>query len=897
MSYKRVVQKGNKSYGPYLYESYRDENGIVRKRYLGKQIVKEKKKFSIWIFVSVGFLLLVFVGFSLVNDSSSDFNESYFSLNNKISGFVFFEEKENISLNNSFEEINFINKKSSNKNIFNSVSNFFGKITGFVVSDDNSSVEETLDDVLAEDNEKDFNEDVVESEGLIEKDVLAEENNTNDLIENNSLVEDNSSVEETLEYLNDSLEIITNETFSENDSFIENVSLNESVNLRDNFTNESEIINDTNFEFNETDEIILEPVVNESNISLELINESSLNLSDDELVVLREKVIVNKKVKWVVVYNKSNDIDAGSEEKKVKLPVKAENVSVIKGEGYVANEVSSLLNKANDEQSLSVSGGIITGNVVADENYGFFNGFVSFFKNLFGKPSLTGFVTSESELIVEQKIVRNDFETSVDISEEIEQEDVVAVSYYTDGPVSREKKLANGKVIVISAEEDLNYTNVSAYTLLNDSFKISMSEMNSVKLRWYENQDLISNSSLNDSSLKINSVSSFLTGFAVQKEKGNKKEKEDKQNIPDLNDSLEIITNETFLENDSFIENVSLNESIGQENLSLGDNLDLNNSLNLDLENETLELSSNDSYSNVDFNYFDYNNDGYVDYIEWNIPHLSDQSYVLIIEISDAVHLNENREVVDGIYSELSSLDGVVYEIPENNYLRVSFEQMLKEGKDITIYANSSNGASVEVYEKDSDVVLMTFENIFNFEENKLFFESMGNNWAQDTFDLKSVGGNVSYDYVVDPAYEIEFPQTFNIHGKLTDSSGSPLNGEYSMTFKIYNVPSLGSALYTTTKTVSCDSEGIYSVVLDNVDLPFNVQYYLGISVGGDSEMTPRIVLTSTPYAFRAQHVSASGIEFDSDLDMEDKSLITEGNITIGGATIYKDGNDLVFRV
>jgi hypothetical protein len=27
---------------------------------------------------------------------------------------------------------------------------------------------------------KDFNEDVVESEGLIEKDVLAEENNTND---------------------------------------------------------------------------------------------------------------------------------------------------------------------------------------------------------------------------------------------------------------------------------------------------------------------------------------------------------------------------------------------------------------------------------------------------------------------------------------------------------------------------------------------------------------------------------------------------------------------------------------------------------------------------------------------------------------------------------------------
>ena len=30
-------------------------------------------------------------------------------------------------------------------------------------------------------------------------------------------------------------------------------------------------------------------------------------------------------------------------------------------------------------------------------------------------------------------------------------------------------------------------------------------------------------------------------------------------------------------------------------------------------------------------------------------------------------------------------------------------------------------------------------------------------------------------------------PQTFNIHGKLTDSSGTALSGTYNMTFKIYD--------------------------------------------------------------------------------------------------------------
>ncbi|MEO0228291.1 MAG: hypothetical protein ABIL70_09615 [candidate division WOR-3 bacterium] len=43
------------------------------------------------------------------------------------------------------------------------------------------------------------------------------------------------------------------------------------------------------------------------------------------------------------------------------------------------------------------------------------------------------------------------------------------------------------------------------------------------------------------------------------------------------------------------------------------------------------------------------------------------------------------------------------------------------------------------------------------------------------------------------------------------------------------------------------------------INLAFNVPYYLGIRVGTDEEMTPRIPLTSVGYAYRAQTVESIG--------------------------------------
>src|SRR3989344_4444674 len=121
-------------------------------------------------------------------------------------------------------------------------------------------------------------------------------------------------------------------------------------------------------------------------------------------------------------------------------------------------------------------------------------------------------------------------------------------------------------------------------------------------------------------------------------------------------------------------------------------------------------------------------------------------------------------------------------------------------------------------------------------------------------------------------------PQTFNINGKLTDSNGVALSGTYTFNFSIYNVATGGTYLWNSgAMSVTTDSNGIYHVILNNVNLNFSEQYFLGIKVGTDAEMTPRLNLTSSPYAYMAQNVSVGGIIFDSNIDAGARNFTTTG--------------------
>ena len=98
-------------------------------------------------------------------------------------------------------------------------------------------------------------------------------------------------------------------------------------------------------------------------------------------------------------------------------------------------------------------------------------------------------------------------------------------------------------------------------------------------------------------------------------------------------------------------------------------------------------------------------------------------------------------------------------------------------------------------------------------------------------------------------------PQTINYQGYLTNPGGTAVNSAVVMTFKLYNVASGGSALWTETQTSVAVSNGNFNAVLGSqvpIPLPFDVPYWLTVTINADGEMSPRQPLAASPYAFRA---------------------------------------------
>lgn len=108
---------------------------------------------------------------------------------------------------------------------------------------------------------------------------------------------------------------------------------------------------------------------------------------------------------------------------------------------------------------------------------------------------------------------------------------------------------------------------------------------------------------------------------------------------------------------------------------------------------------------------------------------------------------------------------------------------------------------------------------------------------------------------VLTPCLILAVPPTMNYQGRLTDSTGTPIDGSVSIIFSIYEVLTGGVAIWTETRNVTV-TDGIFSLNLGEVNpinLSFDSQYYLAVNIENDGEMTPRQPLTSAGYAFRAE--------------------------------------------
>jgi hypothetical protein len=111
---------------------------------------------------------------------------------------------------------------------------------------------------------------------------------------------------------------------------------------------------------------------------------------------------------------------------------------------------------------------------------------------------------------------------------------------------------------------------------------------------------------------------------------------------------------------------------------------------------------------------------------------------------------------------------------------------------------------------------------------------------------------------------------TISYQGRLADSSGNPLTGKYNLEFRVYDVPTGGVPLWTEmwTGANAVDvSDGLFNVMLGSIDntlasaIEGHDELYLGITVGTDSEMVPRVQLGSVPFSMQAMTVPDGSID------------------------------------
>ena len=152
---------------------------------------------------------------------------------------------------------------------------------------------------------------------------------------------------------------------------------------------------------------------------------------------------------------------------------------------------------------------------------------------------------------------------------------------------------------------------------------------------------------------------------------------------------------------------------------------------------------------------------------------------------------------------------------------------------------------------------------------------------------------------------------TIAYQGRLADADGNPLTDTYNMIFRLYDVASGGiflwEELWTGSNSVQV-SDGLFNVMLGSMEpIPQSVitghdSLFLGITVGTDDEMTPRVQLGSVPFAVQAltvpdgsvttekiadEAVTQAKLGADVSLEPPDGSITTE-KLADGAVTTLK---------
>jgi hypothetical protein len=137
---------------------------------------------------------------------------------------------------------------------------------------------------------------------------------------------------------------------------------------------------------------------------------------------------------------------------------------------------------------------------------------------------------------------------------------------------------------------------------------------------------------------------------------------------------------------------------------------------------------------------------------------------------------------------------------------------------------------------------------------------------------------------------------TIAYQGRLADANGSPLTGTYNMIFRLYDAATGGTPLWTEQWTGSNGvkvSDGLFNVMLGSLTpIPTSLvtdhsSLFLGITVGTDDEMTPRVQLGTVPFAVQALTVPDGSVTTAKIAD----GAVTQAKLGVDVSMVPPDGS------
>jgi hypothetical protein len=108
-------------------------------------------------------------------------------------------------------------------------------------------------------------------------------------------------------------------------------------------------------------------------------------------------------------------------------------------------------------------------------------------------------------------------------------------------------------------------------------------------------------------------------------------------------------------------------------------------------------------------------------------------------------------------------------------------------------------------------------------------------------------------------ASHAQVPHTLSYQGVVADTSAAPISdGSYNFTFRLYDASSGGSQLWSETQSAMV-KRGLFSAILGSTNpipdsVRFDQQYWLGVQVASDPELSPRMKLASVGSSINSVH-------------------------------------------